>query len=193
VTEQFVVELAHSEVDGLDILNSLFSAWVESVYHRRVHSETGEAPIERFMADGPPELPSDAQLHEAFLWSERRQVTKTADVSLFGNHYEVDALLVGQSIELVFDPFDLTDIEVRFAHRPMGKAVPVRIGRHSHPQARPEDSPAPPPTGISYLRLVQARQEADWEARISYAGLGPATTNDDETDANKTDKHEEER
>ena len=28
-------------------LNRLFSAWVETVYHRRAHSETGEAPIER--------------------------------------------------------------------------------------------------------------------------------------------------
>jgi len=193
VRDQFLVEVRSEEVTSMQELNEAFSAWVESVYHRRVHSETGQAPLHRFGAGGPPRIPTPAELHEAFLWSETRMVTKTATVSLFSNLYEVDAALVGRRVELVFDPFDLTDIEVRFAHRPMGKAVPVRIGRHSHPQARPEDSPAPPPTGISYLRLVQARQEADWEARISYAGLGPATTNDDETDANKTDKHEEER
>jgi len=183
VTEQFVVELAHSEVDGLDILNSLFSAWVESVYHRRVHSETGEAPIERFMADGPPELPSDAQLHEAFLWSERRQVTKTADVSLFGNHYEVDALLVGQSIELVFDPFDLTDIEVRFGGRPMGKAVPRRIGRHVHPKARPEPPEvAPRATGIDYLRLVEQRRAAELDRRIDYRQIEKTNDNDNDNE-----------
>ena len=30
----------------LEELNRLFTAWVETVYHRRIHSETGEAPIE---------------------------------------------------------------------------------------------------------------------------------------------------
>jgi len=65
-------------------------------------------------------------------------VTKTATVSLHGNSYEVDAALVGRRVELVFDPFDLTDIEVHFETRSMGRAVPMRIGRHVHPHARPE-------------------------------------------------------
>jgi len=186
VRDQFLVEVDPAEIASMQELNEAFAAWVESVYHRRVHSETGQSPLERFGAGGPPRIPTPAELHEAFLWSETRMVTKTATVSLFSNLYEVDAALVGRRVELVFDPFDLTDIEVRFGHRPMGKAVPVRIGRHSHPQARPEDSPAPP-TGISYLRLITARQEADWDARISYAGLGPATINNDEIDDTTTD------
>ena len=57
---------------------------------------------------------------EAFLWSQERTVTKTATVSLHGNQYEVDAALVGRKVELVFDPFDLTRIEVRYQHRPFG-------------------------------------------------------------------------
>ena len=35
------------------------------------------------------------------------------------NQYEVDAALVGRKVELVFDPFDLTRIEVRYQHRPL--------------------------------------------------------------------------
>ena len=85
-------------------------------------------------------------------------MTKTAEITVFGNRYEVDAALVGEHIEAVFDPFDLTRIEVRFAGRPIGVAVPRRIGRHVHPAARPEPGPkAPPPSGIDYLRLVEAR------------------------------------
>jgi putative transposase len=114
-------------------------------------------------------------LHEAFLWSETRTVTKTATVSLFSNSYEVDATLVGRKIELVFDPFDLTRIEVRYNNRPMGAAIPVVIGRHSHPAARPEPGTEPPPTatGIDYLHLVEARADAELERRISYAGISP--------------------
>ncbi len=119
-------------------LNSLFAAWVETVYHPRVHSETGQRPIERFMAAGPPKLPTPELLREAFLWSESRTVTKTAMVSLHGNGYEVDAALVGRRCELIFDPFDLTTIEVRYQGRALGLAVPVRIGRHTHPQAKSE-------------------------------------------------------
>ncbi len=188
VTEQFVVELAHTEVDGLDTLNSLFSAWVESVYHRQVHSETGEAPIERFLAGGPPVTPSDAQLHEAFLWAERRQVTKTAEISLWGNHYEVDAVLVGQSVEVVFDPFDLADIEVRFAGRPMGKAVPRHIGRHVQPKARPEPPEvAPQASGIDYLRLIEQRRAAELGRRIDYRQI--ENTNSDTNSDTNSEEH----
>ena len=102
-------------------------------------------------------------------------MTKTATVSLFANMYEVDAALVGRRVELVFDPFDLTRIEVRWNDRPMGHAVPMVIGRHSHPAARPEPgvTPPPPATGIDYLHLVEARADAELARRISYAGINP--------------------
>lgn len=168
VRDQFLVEVAHSDVADLATLNRLFTAWVESVYHPRVHTETGQTPLQRFEG-ADLRRPSAAQLHDAFLWAERRQVTKTATVSLHGNTYQVDAALVGRRVELIFDPFDLTDIEVRFGGRPMGKAAPHHIGRHSHPQARP-DEPAPPatPTGIDYLSLVERRRDSELAANIDY-------------------------
>ena len=172
VREQFVVELAHADADSLEALNSLFSAWVESVYHRHVHSETNQAPLERFLSAGAPKPASLSQLKEAFLWAERRRVTKTATISLYTNFYEVDAALVGEQVELVFDPFDLSDIEVRFQGRSMGKAVPRRIGRHVHPHAREEPGPqVPKPSGIDYLRLVEARHQAGLVRRIEYRDL----------------------
>jgi putative transposase len=180
VRDQFLVEV-DEDITTLQELNEAFGAWVETVYHRRVHSETGQTPLERFGAGGVVRIPTPAELAEAFRWSETRTVTKTATVSLFSNLYEVDAALVGRKVELVFDPFDLTELSVRFAGRDMGTAVPVRIGRHVHPQAKAEpETEAPTATGISYLRLIRARQEGDWSARISYAGLGPANT--DQTD-----------
>ena len=97
------------------------------------------------------------------MWSEWRTVTKTATVGLHGNTYEVDAALVGRKVELVFDPFDLTHIEVRWQHRPMGHAVPHRIGRHVHHKARPDDTtpPAATATGIDYLELIEAQHTGE--------------------------------
>jgi putative transposase len=89
VREQFLVELgvpgALAAVSDLSRLNELFAGWVETVYHQRVHSETGQGPLARFLAPGPPVLPSPQMLHEAFLWSHLRTVTKTATISLHGN------------------------------------------------------------------------------------------------------------
>jgi len=184
VRDQFIVELAHTDVDGLDALNSLFAAWVESVYHRAVHSETGQAPLERFLSAGAPTPPSSERLREAFLWAERRTVTKTATVSLFNNFYEVDAALVGERVELVFDPLDLTEIDVRFHGRSMGAAVPRRIGRHVHPAARPEPGPQPPkPSGIDYLGLVEQRRRAELARRIDYRDLAAGGPDRDDHDA----------
>jgi len=180
VRDQFLVEVAHTNVDDVARLNQLFAAWVETVYYRATHSETQMTPLERFGAGDAPRYPSAAQLHEAFLWSETRTVTKTATVNLFANTYEVDAALVGRRVELVFDPFDLAHIEVRWSGRPMGPAVPVVIGRHAHPAARPEPgAEAPPPaTGIDYLHLIEARADAELDRRISYAGMAPGSRDD---------------
>jgi putative transposase len=77
---------------------------VEQVYHQRVHSETKQAPLARFLAAGPPVPTPAALLAEAFRWAEWRTVGKTATVSLHGNLYEVDPALAGSKVELVFDP-----------------------------------------------------------------------------------------
>ena len=174
---QFLVEAQARPPCDLAELNRLFTAWVETVYHRRVHKETGEAPIDRLLAGGPPALPSPAALHEAFLWSETRTVTKTATVSLHGNTFEVDAALVGSRVEVVFDPFDMENVEIRFQGRPMGSGIPVSIGHHSHPKARPEAAPSPAPTGIDYLGLLAQRRDAELaKSIINYSQLALPTT-----------------
>jgi putative transposase len=153
-------------------LNRLFTAWVETVYHRRVHSETGQAPITRWQVGGPFPLPTPAALAEAFLWEEHRRATKTATVSLHGNTYQVDPALAGRRVELVFDPFDLTVVEVRLGGVPAGAAIPHHIGRHAHPKARPEIPAAPPvATGIDYARLLDQAHQAELAARLNYSAL----------------------
>jgi putative transposase len=178
VRQQFLVELAGEaaeRVGDLAELNRLLVAWVETDYHRKVHSETGAPPLRRWREGLPDPLPrpTPAQLREAFLWAEHRMVTTSATVSLHNNTYQVDPLLVGRKVELVFDPFDLTDIEVRHQQRTFGKAVAFRIGRHAHPKARPEqpDTGPPPPTGVDYLRLLDAAHQHQLATRINYAAL----------------------
>ena len=115
IQQQFMVEVAGDDrhparhpVSSLEELNGLLDSWVRSVYHARVHSETGETPQARHAAAGPPALPEPARLRHAFAWSALRLVRKTATVELEGNVYSVDPFLTGRRVELVFDPLSLT-------------------------------------------------------------------------------------
>jgi putative transposase len=65
VRDQFLVEVAdtsaaelaesgQSPAAALLELNGLFTAWVESVYHHQVHSETGQSPLARWNTVGRP-------------------------------------------------------------------------------------------------------------------------------------------
>lgn len=177
VREQFLIELStpgSRPIADLAELNRLFTAWVETEYHQRPHTSTGTAPLTRWRATLPNPLPtpSPAALREAFLWSAHRSVTKTATVSLHNNLYQVDPILIGRKVELVFDPFDMTDVEVRHHARSYGLAVAFRIGRHAHPKARPEHVAIdPPPVGIDYLHLIGVTHAETLSDRVNYAAL----------------------
>ncbi|MGW9030907.1 DDE-type integrase/transposase/recombinase [Streptomyces sp. NPDC055722] len=188
VNGEFTVEIASDagevgrEIKDLAEMNRLFTAWVENIYHRRIHSETKTEPLQRWMAGAPFPVPQPADLAEAFRWSEHRRVAKTATVSLHGNRYQVEPELVGHKVELVFDPFDLTFLRVRLDGQDAGTATPFQISRHSHPKARPE-VPAEEPkvtTGIDYLHLVDHAHSNHLGTKINYAALAepPARTVD---------------
>jgi putative transposase len=108
-------------------------------------------------------------------------VNANAFVSLHNNRYQVDEVLIGHKVELVFDPFDLTDIEVRYRGRSHGKAIAFTLGRHVHPKARPEHpATQPEPSGIDYLKLIDAAHTQQLESRINYTALFGDTDGDTE-------------
>jgi putative transposase len=175
IRQSFVAEMEHRGIASFEELNDLFMAWAEQVANARTHAETKQAPIERFLEGFTPTIPAPGVLAEAFRWSMVRRVTKTATVSLFANRYGVDPSLVGRSVELRFDPEDLTRIEVFDHGVNVGMATPYVIGRHVHP-AVPQAAPTPPQAdvepGIDYLGLVAAAHSYTLgEGSISYREL----------------------
>ena len=113
-------------------------------------------------------------------------MSKTGTVGMHGNTYEVDPELAGRQVDLIFDPLELTEVEVRLDGRHRGMAVPVEIKRHVHPRAQPPATPAEP-TGIDYLGLIRKRREQELQQRIDYRNLpgppaGDAGHDNDEND-----------
>lgn len=76
-------------------------------------------------------------------------------------------------MELIFDPFDLGRVLVRWRGRDIGEGLPHKIRRHSHPKARPEPRAEATPTGIDYLGLVEQSWVEGLKRRISYTELQP--------------------
>jgi transposase InsO family protein len=157
---QFLPEVEASNITTLDELNESLWAWLECVYHTHVHSETEQTPLARYQAglenvhSADPEL-----LRKAFLWRERRKVRRDATFSLQGNSYQVEPHLCGRTLELLFDPFDLSHIELFLEKVPLGKALVITQGRQRHVSFEhlatdPEVQPKPK-SSLDYLTALR--------------------------------------
>ena len=133
VRQEFLIEVEASHVTTLDELNASFWAWLEVIYHRRTHSETGQSPLERYQQGlGQVKAADPVTLQKSLLWRERRKVTRGATISLQGNSYAVDPQLIGRTIELRFDPFQLDQLEVWLDDKSLGTARVLRLERGYH-------------------------------------------------------------
>ncbi len=143
--------------------------------------ETPAARFGRGLAD--IRLPDPARLAEAFLWREDRWVDKTGQVPLQGNRYEVDPRLAGRRVQLRYDPFDLSVIQVWYDGRRFDDARPCQLVRgHDQRVSPPAPNPvALPDTRLSYLELLlrEHRDEArSTLGRIAFHRAGPDKEDD---------------
>jgi hypothetical protein len=153
IQQHFYPEVYHAELTLLADVNEALQAWLECVYHERIHSELNARPIEVYRAGLQHVRPADPVLVErAFLWRYVRKVSSNGFISLLGNSYSVDPTWSGRQIELRLDPFDLTRIDVYQDQRPVARAHVEQLKQASLLQIQPLQ-PLPPtePSGISFL------------------------------------------
>jgi putative transposase len=179
VQSDFLPELARSSVTTLRQLNESLLAWIEVLYHTKLHAETGQSPLERVRQDSAPTTrPADPEeLRQAFLHRANRKVTKMATFSFHHNRYRVPAYLRGQTVQLRYDPFDLTQIEVWFNDAFLQLAEPDTIVTTVHPDVTPDPVPASEPdSGLDYLALLRQERERliqEQLASIHFSQLEP--------------------
>jgi transposase InsO family protein len=185
VQSDFLPELATSSVDTLPLLNESLLAWLEVVYHVKVHSETGQAPLERYRQDeAPATRPVDpTELRQAFLHRDQRKVTKTATFSFKRNRYRVADYLRGRTVELRYDPFDLSRIEVWFQDTFLQIAALDRLVTTLHPDVEPDPTPVvPPDTGLDYLALLRTERERLLREQLQGIHFSQLTASEDNDD-----------
>ena len=122
----------HGQITTLDQVRTLFASWLQSEYNLRVHSATHERPEDRLRHVDPAhpvEMLDPDQVHHAFLWRESRKVSRAGTISVEGNEYEVDVALARRTVDVRYDPYDLTTIYVEFQGQAYGTAVPINVHR----------------------------------------------------------------
>ena len=108
VEGRLMAMLEHVSDLSLARLNEATLAWVEHEYNRKIHSETGEAPIRRFL-QGPSVMrpsPDSAALRLAFTRTETRTQRKSDGTLVIGS----------RRFEVPDRYRHLTQLEVRYAN-----------------------------------------------------------------------------
>ena len=149
-------------------LNRALAAWVEGEYHQAPHRGLdGQSPLERWARTGAevryPEPGLD--LDDLFLFEAKRRVMKDRTLSLNGRLYEADAVLVGETVTVRYDPHAPPTRALQLLHdgQPAGQATvldayantAVKRERPSW-QVKPDDpAPEPPPSPLAMRKLKE--------------------------------------
>ena len=128
VRAAWLSRLGDQDTASLQALNRSLWAWVEGEYHHAPHRGLhGRTPLDQWALGGEnvryPEPALD--LEDLFLFEAKRRVMKDRTVSLHARLYEVDALLVGQTITLRYDPQAPPSRPIEVVHdgQPAGQAT----------------------------------------------------------------------
>jgi len=173
--EQFESEVRGRDLlPTLDELNAWLEAWLAERYHKDVHSETAEAPVERFARSfSPRPVPALETVDEYLRLRERRTVHKKwSTVEVQGLRFAVHPSLRGRRVQVLFDPFDLGCVLIAYDGRIVERALPQKPG-----VAPPV--PDPPPAGkqtTDYLALLRADYERRTRTELSALRLHPPPT-----------------
>jgi putative transposase len=179
---QFLPEVEASNVTTLAELNQSLWAWIERIYHQHEHTETGQTPLARYTAGLAQIRTAEPEtLRRAFLWREQRKVRRDATLSLQGNLYQVDRHLAGRTVELRFDPFDLSRMELYLDGAWLGTATVTTQNRQRHLAVErlatePLDPPKPK-SALDFLAALRAEHQEQQRrelGRLEFARLLPA-------------------
>ncbi len=130
VRQSFLNLLYEQEIKSLEHLNMLFSTWLETEYHREIHSSLGVTPLDAWLSkcNTVKRIDPMIDIDSIFLHLITRKVYKDSIVSVNGTAFEVPPVLIGRKVSISFNPNPpVTRILVRCDGRDYGEAKPVDL------------------------------------------------------------------
>ena len=145
---------------SLEALNRSLWSWVEGEYHQSPHRGLdARTPLDQWALAGHnvryPDPATD--LDDLFLFEAKRRVMKDRTLSLNGRLYEVDAVLVGQTVTLRYDPQAPPSRPIEVVHDGHSAGLATRLDAYANTAVKrhrpssqltcdtspPEPSPSP--------------------------------------------------
>lgn len=166
VDQSFVPEaydlIEQGKITNLTDLNRFFAAWLEVAYHQKVHNSFKQRPMDRYEKDDHIQrfLPPH-ELVDVFLLEETRKPDKTGCLSLLGQIYEVETILSGYPVQVRYDPYDLSEVQVWKDGQPYKNARVLKLRDPKRKTPKEEGQASPPmtqPTGLNYVELLYEEQ-----------------------------------
>lgn len=160
VVDSFLAEAALEKPQSLDRLNQLFWVWLEECYQNQPHSGLGGtlSPSTAYRSDKQalrflaPEI-----IASAFLHCEDRKVDKAGCISFAGRKYEVGLPFIGYTVNVVYDPADITELTIEYEGHTPWKARQLVIGERSGQRPRLPEHLQPKPAASSRLLTAAAK------------------------------------
>jgi transposase InsO family protein len=118
------LRIAGNAAGSLEELNAKLSVWIQTVYHQRAHSSTGQSPEYRYQqaAKTLRRWDPSIDIEPLFYLRLERTVRKNGTIRLDGQLYEVPLSLRALKVQLRLDPWRRTRIEVWYQNQFKGLA-----------------------------------------------------------------------
>lgn len=176
--EQFLNEVALEKPKTLDGLNKWFQVWLSECHQNKPHEALGKdtSPVMAFRQDTKALQFVDAEiLADAFLGCEDRKVDKSGCVSFQGKKYEVGLEVISRTVQIVYDPADITEITIECKGLPSWKARELEIGERTGKRPALPDRLLPEETKHSRLlrgaEKQHAQRQSEQKPAISYRAV----------------------
>jgi len=136
--DSFLDEAVLKHPESLSELNGLLNVWLAECYHNREHSAINATPENAYRSSKVPLrfLPAET-IAKAFLHSEKRKVDKSGCISFMGKKYEAGVLYIGRTVDVVYDPADISVLTVEDSHFNTSFQIKeLVIGAHTGPRPK---------------------------------------------------------
>lgn len=174
--DEFLTEAALKRPETLNQLNDQLQVWVEEWYHKRPHdSLKGLTPETAFKSDKRPLQYADPKLiKDAFRYSKSAKVDKVGCLKFSGQVYEAGTAFIGRTVEILYSPESLDEIEVLCKGIAPVWAKKLEIGTSCQPWQTLPDKMALPAQSSRLLDAAARKHRDRGQARhtaISFKNL----------------------
>ena len=167
--DSFLAEVALDKPTSLEELNHKFTVWLSECYQNRSHAalstdtqsispETAYRSDRKALRFVEPEV-----LANAFLHAETRKVDKSGCISFMDCKYEVGLSFLGCTVDVIYDPADISEVTIEYEGHEPWRARPLVIGERAGQRPKLPEHLGPQPADAS--RLLDAAHKQHEQRR----------------------------